>query len=367
MRKIGIEEIENIAIGAAVLGTGGGGDPYIGKLMAVQAVKEYGPITLLDIDELPDDALIVPTAMMGAPTVMVEKVPSGEEVMGAFNMLKNYLGQEIYATIPIEAGGVNSMIPLALAAQLGLPVVDTDGMGRAFPELQMVTFHLNGVSATPMVLCDEKGNNLMLNTVDNVWTERLARSATVVMGGSVMLAIYPMKGSQLKAAGIHGIVTLTEKIGQAVRQAKGQKVDPVQAVLDITGGFELFRGKVTDVSRRTVGGFARGESTLEGIDGYKGQMLTLNFQNEHLIARTADKVLATVPDLIAVLDSETAHPITTEGLRYGTRGIVIGIPCNPKWRTREGIATVGPRYFGYDLDYIPVEERVKKGSRGGDK
>ncbi|AEF95324.1 protein of unknown function DUF917 [Desulfotomaculum nigrificans CO-1-SRB] len=366
MRTLDVQAIEDIALGAAVLGTGGGGDPYVGKLMAIQAIEEFGPIKLLEPNEVPDDALIVPTAMMGAPTVLVEKVPNGEEVIGAFHSLESYLKQPVYATIPIEAGGVNSMIPLALAARLGIPVVDTDGMGRAFPELQMVTFHLHGISATPMVLCDEKGNNIMLNTVDNVWTERLARNATVVMGGSVMLAIYPMTGSQLKQSGIHGIVTLTEKIGRAIRESKSQRLDPVQTVLQVTGGFELFRGKVTDVARKTVGGFARGESKLEGIDGYKGETMTLNFQNEHLIARTEAEVLATTPDLIAVLDVETGRPITTEGLRYGARAVVIGIPCNPQWRTDKGLATVGPRYFGYDLDYIPVEERVRN-SKGGQR
>ena len=358
MRILDIQAIEDIALGAAVLGTGGGGDPYVGKLMALQAVEEFGPITLLDVDEVPDEALIVPSSMMGAPTVLVEKIPNGEEVIGAFASLEKYLGQKIYATIPIEAGGVNSMIPLALAAQLDLPVVDTDGMGRAFPELQMVTFHLENISSTPMVLCDEKGNSLLLNTIDNVWTERLARNATVAMGGSVMLASYPMKGRQLKTAGIHGIITLTEKIGKAIREAKGSNLDPIKTVLDVTGGFELFRGKAIDVERRTVGGFVRGESKFEGLDAYKYQTLTLSFQNENLIAKTETKVLATVPDLIAVLDMETGRPITTEGLRYGARGVVIGIPCAPKWRTDKGIDTVGPRYFGYDLDYIPVEERV---------
>lgn len=56
----------------------------------------------------------------------------------------------------MEAGGVNSMIPIVVAAQLGLPMVDCDGMGRAFPELQMVTFHLDRISATPMAITDEK-------------------------------------------------------------------------------------------------------------------------------------------------------------------------------------------------------------------
>ncbi|MEA4901642.1 DUF917 domain-containing protein [Desulfitobacterium sp.] len=365
MRILDIQAIEDIAIGAAVMGTGGGGDPYVGKLMAIQAIEEFGPIKLLDADEIPEDALVVPTAMMGAPTVLVEKVPNGEEVIGSFDALKEYLGKKVFATMPIEAGGVNSMIPLALAARLGLPVIDSDGMGRAFPELQMVTFHLHNVSATPMMLSDEKGNSLLLNTINNVWTERLARNATVEMGGSVMLAIYPMSGRQVKESGIHGIITLTEKIGRAIREAKEHHQEPISTVLSVVGGFELFRGKVVSISRKTDGGFVRGESKFEGVEQYKGHTLTLNFQNENLVAQTETEILATAPDLIAVLDQETALPITTEGLRYGARGVVIGIPCNDQWRTAKGIATAGPRYFGYDLDYIPVEERIKRNGKGG--
>src|SRR3954453_19423806 len=140
MRKIGKQEIEDIAVGAALLGTGGGGEPYIGKLMALQAIEEYGEVTLLEVDEVPEDALVVPSSMMGAPTVMLEKAPSGEEPIVAFQLVEKYLGKKIFGTFPIEAGGVNSMLPFALAARLGLPVIDADGMGRAFPELQMVTF-----------------------------------------------------------------------------------------------------------------------------------------------------------------------------------------------------------------------------------
>ena len=73
MRKIGIREIEDIALGAALLGAGGGGDPYIGKLMAIGAIRECGEVTLISPEEVPDDALIMPIAMMGAPTVLCEK------------------------------------------------------------------------------------------------------------------------------------------------------------------------------------------------------------------------------------------------------------------------------------------------------
>jgi len=59
------------------------------------------------------------------------------------------------------------------------------------------------------------------------------------------------------------------------------------------------------------------------------------------------------------LDSESGRPITTERLRYGLRVLVIGIPCNEKWRTPKGLETVGPRYFGYNIDYVPIEVRIK--------
>lgn len=355
MRLIGKEEIEDMAMGAALLGTGGGGDPHIGKLMALQAVEEFGPIKILSIDEIKDDDVIVPTGMMGAPTVMVEKAPSGEEALTTFHSLENYLGKKIKATMPIEAGGINSMLPLALAARLQLPVIDVDGMGRAFPELQMCTFYLDGVSATPMVIADEKGNTSLLNTIDNMWTERIARNATIQMGGSVMMAIYPMIGRNLRESGIHDILYLEKEIGRSIRLSKVNGYNPIKKILELTTGFKLFSGKVVDINRKTETGFARGTATIEGLSSYKGQTLQLRFQNEHLIAQTEEQLLCVTPDLIAVLDSETGMPITTEGLRYGARCVVIGLPCNNKWRTEKGIATCGPSYFGYDVDYQPVE------------
>ncbi|WP_373893731.1 DUF917 domain-containing protein [Virgibacillus sp. CBA3643] len=361
MRMIGKEEVENIAIGAALLGTGGGGDPHIGKLMAIQAIEEHGPIKLLDIQELEDDDMVVPSAMMGAPTVMVEKIPSGEEAIASFTSLENVLDKEIKATMPIEAGGVNSLLPLALAARMALPVVDGDGMGRAFPELQMVTFHLNDIPATPMVLSDEKENSIVLNTSTGLWAEKIARSATMIMGGSVMNAIYPMTGRQVKDSSIYRTLTLEENIGRTIKEAKSAKRNPIDEVLGLLGGYKLFTGKVTDIERKTDGGFVRGMAKIEGLAQDKGTYCYLDFQNENLIAKTDEEVLCMTPDLIIVLDSETAMPITTEGLRYGARSTVIGIPADEKWRTPKGIDTVGPRYFGYDYDYTPVENLTNRG------
>ena len=162
MRLVGEAELEDIAVGAAILGTGGGGDPYIGKLLAQEAVRRYGPVQMVTVDEVPDDAFVVPSAMMGAPTVMVEKLPRGTEVINAFKALGDYMGREPTHTTSIEAGGLNSTTPFVVAAQLGIPLVDADGMGRAFPEIQMIVATMHGVSATPMTLADEKGNSAVI-------------------------------------------------------------------------------------------------------------------------------------------------------------------------------------------------------------
>src|SRR5271165_1723683 len=106
-RMIGVADLDDIAVGGAILGTGGGGDPYIGKLMAQQAIRKYGAVRMIDVAEVEDDALVVPCAMMGAPTVMVEKIPQGEEILTAFRKLERFLGKKIGAILCAEAGGLN--------------------------------------------------------------------------------------------------------------------------------------------------------------------------------------------------------------------------------------------------------------------
>jgi len=359
LRLVGEAEIEDIAVGAAILGTGGGGDPYIGKLLAQQAVRQHGPVQMVSVDEVPEDAFVVPSAMMGAPTVMVEKLPRGTEVIRAFEALGDYVGRKPTHTTSIEAGGLNSTTPFVVAAQLGIPLVDADGMGRAFPEIQMIIATMHGVKATPMTLADEKGNSAVIDTIDNSWTERLARTLTVDFGATAMIALYPMTGAQLRAgAFVAGTMTLAEELGRLVRETRAVHGDPIGAVVERLGGRRLFTGKVVDVARRTEAGWAKAEVRIDGIGGDAGSTLLLQTQNEHLVAIRNGDVVCSVPDLIIVMDAESGGPITTEELRYGYRVVVVGAPCVPAWRTPEGLAVVGPRYFGYDGDYVPVEERV---------
>ncbi len=356
-RKIGVQEIEDIALGAAVLGTGGGGDPHIGKLMAIEAIRKHGKVTLLPPSQLKDGDLVIPTAMMGAPTVLLEKIPSGLEIAKVYKRLEARLGRTAAATMPTEAGGLNSTIPFTLAASLGVPVVDADGMGRAFPEVQMETFSLFGVKATPMTMSDEKGNEVTIDAVSALFAERISRAVTVVMGGSAIVAVYSMTGAQVKRSAVRGTVSLAQRIGALIRECRKKGRSAVEAVVSEASAKVLFKGKIIDVERRTVAGFAKGRAAFDGLDEYRGRKMVIHFQNENLIAEVGGRVVASVPDLITVLDFDTGIPITTEGLRYGYRVVVVGIPCSDKWRTPKGLEVAGPKYFGYDIPYVPVESR----------
>lgn len=346
----------DLASGAAVLGSGGGGDPYVGRLLAQRAIELNGPVEVVGPQDLPDDAFVLLVGMMGAPSVIVEKLPSGSETREVIAAVEHAVGRKVTHIAGVEVGGINSMIPIAAAAINGLPLVDADGMGRAFPELQMLLPTLDRIATTPMALADEKGNVVTLRTHTNAWAERLARTATVEMGASATMAMYPMTGAQVRQSLIPGTLGLAREIGRALRECRDEHGDPAAALRQVMSGVELCRGKITDVTRRTEGGFMRGTATLLGLDEWQGSQLQLEFQNEHLVARRDGEVVASVPDLICIVDAADGTPVTTESLRYGFRVAVIGAPCHARWRTPEGLALVGPGYFGYDHDFRPVEE-----------
>ncbi|MCU1529907.1 MAG: hypothetical protein JWP75_3670 [Frondihabitans sp.] len=362
LTEIRAEHLPAIARGAAILGTGGGGDPYIGRLLAGEAIKSLGPIRLDDPFGLPDDAVVIPVAMMGAPTVMVEKLPTVDQLEGAITSLARYLGVTPTHVACIEVGGANSTIPMVAAARLGLPLVDGDGMGRAFPEIQMVLPTIDGVRATPMSFADEKGNTGVVDTIDNAWAERLTRPIAVQMGSSMIMSNYAMTGAQIKKSFVPHTLSLCYELGTLVEEARRDLTDPVGAVAERLGGSILISGKVIDVSRRTVEGFAKGQARVEGVDADRGSELVLGFQNEMLLATLDGRPVVSTPDLIMVLDSETGEPITTETLRYGQRVRVISAPADERWHSAQGITLAGPRYFGYDLEPVrsPVDSFVRE-------
>ncbi|AJY45023.1 DUF917 domain-containing protein [Martelella endophytica] len=358
MREIHPEDLEDIAVGAAILGTGGGGDPYIGKLLARCAIEEHGPVRLISLDELANDAKVVTGGAMGAPTILIEKIPSGDEMLMALRHYEDVTGETVDALMPFEAGGLNSCLPIVLAAQTGLPLVDADGMGRAFPQLEMETFNVYGVKAAPVAMADERGNLAMVETEDAAKAEFLARGICIRMGGHVSLINYPMSGETAKRVSVPATISLAQDIGRVLREAKRAKKPPLATLIDFLkathyGHAEVLgSGKVADIARKVENGWSVGIVTIAPFDG--SAPYSIRIQNENLSLERNGKVIAVVPDLICVLDIDTAEAIPTERLRYGQRVNILGIRVPEIMRTPEALSVFGPAAFHIDAEYAPL-------------
>ncbi len=346
-----------LSIGAALLGTGGGGNPYVGMLRARELIRKGATVRVLPLEALPDDAWIGEVGGIGAPVVGVEKIEEGGECFRAMRAVEEAAGVQMSALISAEIGGANSIEPIIAAALAGLPVIDGDGMGRAFPEVQMTTFFIYGAKAAPAAIADDKGNVVVFKEVkDMFWLERFARSTSVDMGAAAGLAIAPMRMDFVRRTAVPGTVTQALTIGRIVQDARSKRQNVVERLLAETGATLFFTGKITDIRRELLGGFARGHALMAGSDAYHGSEGRIAIQNENLVLWVDGVPVIMVPDLIINLDLETGEPLTTEVLRYGQRVAVIGLPVHPLMKTPEALKVVGPQAFGYpDLTFQPLK------------
>ena len=350
-----IDDVEAFSIGAGILGTGGGGDPYLESIQLRRELEHYGPQKLIDPKTLETTARMVVVGMIGAPTAGIEKLREGTEILRAVQLLENHLRQKFDAIVIAEIGGANSMGPLIAGLQAGIPTVDGDGMGRAFPVLQMASFLFHGdVDVAPLVLVDAgEGAAVIPHTTTAVWSERLARNLATSMGATAGLAGVVMTGKQVREYCVPYTVSLAFNLGQRVIRARSEGDEVCEVIARSLGGRVQLRGKIADVFRRTTRGFAQGNLTIEGF-GNAPSRLEIDFQNEFLIAEQNGSIVATVPDMICIVVEETGEPIATERLQYGTRVAVLVVPGAAALKTPAALRVVGPEAFGYDTEFVPL-------------
>jgi DUF917 family protein len=362
MWELAEKDLEALATGAAILGAGGGGNPYLGRLRVQASLRLGLSVRVMEPDELHDEAVVVSAGGMGSPLVSYEKIPQGEEESRAVRALAEHLGCTFDAVAPLEMGGGNSMAALVVGAALGIPVLNGDGMGRAFPQLHMLTYLFYGGSPAPAAMADEKGNSLVFTHLADAETlEALARQVTIQMGGHAGVAVPVMDGLHCKQTIVPGTLRLAHDIGRAVMEARMRKSDPSAAILAVTGGRRYLRGKVIDVERRIAGGFASGRVVIEGLDGDTGRQAEIDFQNENLILWEGVEPRVMVPDLITLVTTDRGEPLTTEVVRYGYRTDVLVIPSAAQLRTDMALSIVGPRAFGYEFDYRSFDGEIARG------
>lgn len=352
-RAMTADEVESLAIGAGVLGTGGGTHPYVELLNLRKLYRQGKPARLIDPAALADDATVAVVGFMGAPLVTKERLTDPAHALRPVTMMADHTGRPFDAVMTIEIGGENSLLPLMVGALMGIPVVDADTMGRAFPEAQMSSFAIRGLPLAPFAMADIRDNRLIIDrAASQLWTERIGRGVCTEMGSIVATCSAPRTGREVRENALLGSIGKAIRLGQAVRDARQRHESPIRAVLAAERGLHLFTGKVADVARRTTQGFVRGVAIIDGLDEHAGSRFSADFQNEFTIGWIDGDLAVMVPDLICVLDAVSGEAIGTETIRYGQRVAVVSLPADPLLTSDEGLAIVGPKAFGYDLDYV---------------
>lgn len=348
-RYINVRDLEYLAVGAGILGSGGGGNPNNALLLAKYELEKYGPVELISIDNLSKDDLIVPLAFMGAPLVFTERLSSPKELEVIIKEIERYFSKKVTALMPAEIGGANAFTPFLIAAKMSIPILDADLLSRAFPQLQMNSASLQNIPLCPAFLSDCHLNTVIINTNCNFKLESIARNVTIEMGSSAALAVSIMDVQSAKIGAISGTVTQAIKLGETILKAQENNIDPVKEIVKDKEVSLLGSGTIVDVDQSIKAGFLKGTVIIE--DQNSKSKIFIIYENENLLVYINNKIVATTPDIITVIDSQTGMPITTDAFIYGLRVTVITIKANKIWQSKEGLELVGPQAFGYDIDY----------------
>lgn len=368
-----LQECEDLIRGCLFMGTGGGGSAEWGREVFAAALDEGLKIEWVDVDGIPDDARTVTAYGMGSTAPpspetqeeiarlgLVDKL--GHRAMdAAVREMEEYAGLKIGAIVPGELGAGNTPAPLVTGARLGIPVVDGDYAGRAIPEEIQGTPNLYDKRGWPLTTVDCWGNVCIVKEAcDLHMMERIGKMLSVAAYGGCYIAAYLLTGEEVKEIVVRNTLTNCLELGRTIRQAREQGKDPILASLELTGGWLLFEGEVTRKVWEDRGGYMIGTTHIEGKGEYKDQSLRVWFKNENLVSWLDDEPFVTSPDLVVVADRETGEGITNTLVEVEQQVAVIGLKGLDAFRSQKGLGKAGPRYFGFDIDYVPIEEIIKR-------
>ena len=363
MEKLSLCDAQDLLLGCAALGTGGGGALAEG-LSLLERAAQRGEFVLADLDEVPDDDLIASPYTCGAVSRRTPQAggepaaPAQAEeypALRAFRALQDHLGKPLQGVISTELGGGNTAKALYVAAMEGLYVIDGDPAGRAVPELQHSMFFVHGLPITPMAVATRFGDCMIVTAVgDELRAEVLVRAVAVASNDEAWVVDHPTRAVDLRGVVIPRALSHALAIGRELRAARLEQRNAASAVAQAGGGFVCFCGNVQSVEWQNSGGFTVGEVLIQGEGPDAGSSYRISFKNENLIAWRDEEVDITVPDLICVIDDDTGEPLANPDYRPRSRVSVVGLPAPPQWRTTRGIEVFGPRHFGFDVDYRPL-------------
>lgn len=367
-----LQDCEDFVRGCLFMGTGGGGSVEWGMSMLKQALEDGVSLEWVDVDDIPDDALTVTTYGMGSLAPISQETREEIERLGlqdkfghyamgeAVKELAGYLGKPVGCVVAAELGAGNTPAPLVTGARLGIPVVDGDYAGRAIPDEMQGAPFLYGKHSWPFSSVDKWGNvSIVKYTVNPQMLERIGKMLAVAAYGSTAMAATPLPGDEMKGIVIRGTLGKSLALGRAMREARESGRDPIDAALEATGGWRLFEGVVTGKEWEDRDGYMFGTTHIKGAGQYAGQTLDVWFKNENHVSWLNGDPWVCSPDLVTLAYRETGEGTTNTLIKAGDKVVAVGMKGLESFRTEFGLnEAAGPRYFGFDIDYVPIEDLV---------
>ena len=355
-------DVEDLIVGTTILGTGGGGSPEGGRSILDSDLRSGRKLQVVGFNEIPDEALIVSPYHVGsiAPNLKsTKRTVISEPFSVALEMIERQLNSKVAATVASEIGGGNTAAALHVAAQLKIPMIDGDLMGRAGPELHQSTAHIFNVPVSPSAIVSETGNSVLIEKYADIDDyEAVARYLSVLAGTHAAVIDTPMTKRVAMRTVVNDTISKAVAVGRAVRLANASEQDPVDSVREVLEGWLLFTGAVTKYEWRNEKGFLFGDVNLRGTNVSEGHELRSWIQNEHIFAWQDGKPAVMPPDLIMFLDGK-GYGVTNDNLKPGLEVSVVAAKAPEVWRSKNGLSLFGPRHFGFDYDYAPVENLLK--------
>ncbi len=369
-----LQDCEDFVNGCLFMGTGGGGSVEWGMGMLRDALRDDLPLEWVDGADIADSVLTVTAYGMGSIAPVSQDVLDTIQDLGledrfghrsmerAVEELAGYLGQPIGCLVATELGAGNTPAPLVTAARLGIVVVDGDYAGRAIPDEMQTTPYLHGKDSWPFASVDKWGSVAIIKRAANPhMLERLGKMLAVAAFGSTTIAATPLSGSEMKEIIVPGTLTKSLAIGRAQRRAREDGRDPVDAALEVTGGWRLFEGVVRKKDWEDRDGYMFGRTIIDGTGDYQGHTLEVWFKNENQVSWLDGEPWVCGPDLLTLAYRETGQGTTNTLIEAGDDVVAVGMKGLEAFRTEFGLnEAAGPRYFGFDIDYVPIEDLMEE-------
>ena len=370
-----LQDCEDFIRGCLLMATGGGGSAEEGREIFTAALEEGLKIEWVDVEDISDDTWTASPYAMGSIAPLSQETQAAITRLGlvdrlghratevAVRELEESAGVKIGAIVPIELGADSTPDPIVTGARLGIPVVDGDYAGRAVPEEMQNITYLHDKPGWPFTSVDRWGNVCIVKEAcSHQMMERIGKMLSVAAYGVCYMAAYLLNGREMKEILVRGTLTKCLNLGRAIRQAREQGDDPIQAAIEHTGGWLLFEGEVTSKDWEDRDGYMFGTTHIKGAGDYAGHTLDVWFENENHVSWLDGEPYVCSPDLVTILDRETGEGITNTDIDAGRRVAVVGIKGLEAFRSERGLAAAGPRYFGFDIDYVPIEKLMAETS-----